>query len=193
MPVIVALVLLAQLGAPFDDPNATATPASNDQIAVDIEVAVEALNVVSVVAHVVEPGGTQSTTSLNARGDLRYGAVVTLPRADHVVVFEAVSTSDSVLSQPVTLTEIGLDPAVLTGPGFAVAEPDLEPASDGGASRWGWAAVAFGAASLAMLALWAAGPRAASAPDDPSRAVDDEVPAGATAEDSPPVAETDED
>ncbi len=169
---LTALLLFAQLGAPFVDATATGTRVG-DRIEVNLEVEVEALNLSTVLAHIADPGGEQVSVPLNERSDGRYGAVVTLPAADLVVVFEALAPGDSVLSQPMTLTALGLDPAILAPDRpFATVEPEddsvrLTPST----RRWGWAAVGLVAAALALLAFWAAGPRrghsGAGAPDSP--------------------------
>lgn len=158
---ITALLLFAQLGAPFTDAVASGTR-QGDRIEVNVEVGVDALNVSTVLAHVADPGGEQTTATLNDRGSGRYGAVLTLPAADVVVVFEALGPGDSVLSQPVTLTTLGLDPLLLEPDRpFATVEPEPDdaPLVSQASRRWGWAAVGLLATSLALLALWAAGPR----------------------------------
>ena len=163
MPVFLTFVLLAaQLGAPFIDATATGTRSGDSEIQVDLEVQIDALNVSTVFAHLSDPGGGQFTTPLNDRGDGRYGAIVTLSAADAVVVFEALAPGDSVLSQPTTLGALGLDLALL-GPDrpFATVEPEADDSLvvTPSARRWGWAAVGLLATSLALLAVWAAGPR----------------------------------
>jgi hypothetical protein len=159
-------LLLFQLGSPFVDAVAVGERAGSD-VRVDLEVEVEALNVSTVFAHVLDPGGEQFTTPLNERGPGRYGAVITLPPADLVVVFEALAVGESVLSQPSTLTELGLDAALLEGerPFASVGpEPDRDEGLTTTTRRWGWAALAAVATSLALLAFWAAGPRRAQSP-----------------------------
>lgn len=177
---LAALLLLAQLGAPFTDATASGTRVG-ERIEVVLEVGVDALNVSTVLAHLVDPGGEQVTVPLNERGDSRYGAVITLPAADLVVVFEALAPGDSVLSQPVTLTGLGLDPGILAPERpFAEVGPEDESVElTPGTRRWGWAAVGLIAAALALLAIWAAGPRRdqseggeADSPDEGSAARD---------------------
>ena len=167
---ILLSLLLAQLGSPFVEAVVTGERVG-DEIRVDLEVEVEALGVRTVLAHVLDPGGEQFTTPLREREPGRYGAVLTLAPADLVVVFEALASGDSVLSQPTTLTDLGLDPAVLEGErAFATVEPEPQPADglDPTTRRWGWAALAAVATSLALLAIWAAGPRRGQPSDEPS-------------------------
>ncbi len=184
---VTALLLFAQLGAPFTDASASGTR-QGDRIEVNLEVGVDALNISTILAHVADPGGEQTTATLNDRGSGRYGAVLTLPAADVVVVFEALAPGDSVLSQPVTLTSLGLDPVLLEPDRpFATVEPEPDdaPLVSRASRRWGWAAVGLLATSLALLALWAAGPR-----QGPRRA---QVAGDAPGDDSPgPSAEPEE-
>ena len=173
---ITVLMLLGQLGLPIVDAEATGMR-SGDRSEVDLEVGLEALNVATVLAHINDPGGEQTTMPLNDRGNGRYGAIITLPAADVVVVFEALAPGDSVLSQPTTLTALGLDGALLEPDrAFANLELEREPAANGlspAARRWGWAAVGLLAASLALLAVWAAGPRRGQADDGDESAPDE--------------------
>ena len=149
---------MVELGAPFVGASADAEEAG-DFLRVDLEVELN-VDVATVVAHVLDPGGDQETVALNHRGGARFGAVTTTERADLVVVFEAVRAGEGVLSQPTTLTELGVDPALLE-PGRGFAPPPTEAPEVVGptARRWGWAAVALGAGALALLAFWAMGSR----------------------------------
>jgi hypothetical protein len=170
-----ALLLLVDLGAPFADATADAEQAG-EFLRVDLEVELT-IDVATVVAHILDPGGGQETVALNSRGGGRYGAIATTARADLVVVFEALRAGEGVLSQPTTFTALGVDPALLeSGRGFApptTAAPEIVGPT---ARRWGWAAVALGSGALALLAFWAMGSRDEldQSEDDASEAVAEE-------------------
>ena len=103
----------------------------------------------SVVAHVIEPGGQQETISLADRGGGEFGAVLESRQIDLVVVFEVLGDEPR-QSDPLRLTELGVDRATLgmVAPLVEVAEEDDDT------SQWGWLGLGFGAAALAMLAVW---------------------------------------
>jgi len=153
----VLLVGAADLGAPFVDASADARQVVGG-IEVEIEVELN-VSVATVFAHVVIPGEDQRTVTLNPRGGGTYGGLVTVPAADLVVVFEAIDISRDVLSQPVTLTELGVDPDVFKSDRTFALPAESSRTVTPGARRWLWAAAAFGAGSLALIAWWAAGPR----------------------------------
>jgi len=123
---------------------------------IEIDLSVEAPAHATVVAHLIEPGGNQRTVALAERSPGVYGGIVEVPRIDFVVVFEAVG-SVGVQSQPVRLTELGLDPALL---GRSPTAPSTtQPGISAETRRWGWLGLGLGAAALAVLALWALGER----------------------------------
>lgn len=172
---VLALLLAVDLGAPFGAASASGEPTPAGTIEVELEV--EAGGEGSVVAHIVDPGNEQQTVSLAERGGNRFGGFVELEPGDFVVVFEWLpADGPAVQSRPVTLTELGLDPALFGG--GAIDEPrargeDLPPTT----RRWGWATLALGAAALALLAVWALG-------DYAKRAGEGEPPASPTEEPS---------
>lgn len=167
----VVLVGAADLGAPFVDGSADARRVTGG-IEVEIEVELN-VSVATVVAHVVIPGDDQRTVTLNPRGGGVYGGLVTVPAADLVVIFEAVDVNRDVLSQPVTLTELGVDPDVFqSNRTFAVPAESTRTVTPG-ARRWLWAAASLGAASLALIAWWAAGPRRLESDDTDQEAIEE--------------------
>lgn len=161
-------MMVVQLGGAFGAAEAAATLISSGEMELTLEVEVGG-NPVSVVAHLIDPGDDQTTTTLAHQGGGLYSGVTVTERADLVVVFEAVGVgNDSIMSRPVRLTELGLDPDVLIDPSIASTEEIDGLTLDAATERWGWAAVALGAAALSLLAWWALGeyPRRRRRPDE---------------------------
>lgn len=150
--VLGALLLAAVLGGSFGEASARGRALTSGQIEVQLSVEVEEAQ--SVVAHVIEPGGEQRTLPLTLDGDNLYTGSITLRKADFVVVFEALGEALSTQSQPLRLTELGLDPALLgTQPGTTVTTSEVGVDDD--TRQWGWAGLALAALSLALVAWWA--------------------------------------
>ena len=144
-----------ELGGAFGVAAAEGVAVSSGEIEVTISVVVEA-SPVNVVAYLVDPGDDQATVALGPRAGGEYAGTAISERADLVVIFEAIwADGSSETSRPVTLTELGLDPAVLLDEAGVVDTDDEELTLDAATERWGWAAVGLGAAALSLLALWA--------------------------------------
>ena len=133
----------------------------------EIDLSVSAPPGGSVVAHVIEPGGRQQTFALRERSSGRYGGVFEVGRIDLVVVFEALDGAGT-QSDPVRLTDIGLDRALLGA--LPVAPPTTASGVSSQTRVWGWLGLAMGAASLAALALWALPDKGEPATSDESLA-----------------------
>ena len=112
----------------------------------------------AVVAHLSAADEEPRVLALIDRGGNAYGIRTELPRKDYLVVFEAIGTPGE-LSQPAHLSTMGAELTFTTStvPGDS-GEPAGEPSE---ASRWGWLALALGAASLSLLAFWVLGGREA--------------------------------
>lgn len=135
------------LGEGFSEGNATGKRI-DEQLTVTLSVT--AVGNGTVVAHLLEPGGEQMTLAMADIGGGRFQGVFDSRPIDLVVVFEGVGFGGrSVQSDPVRLTEIGLDPVLLSIPVFP--RLDEEPGGDYG--RWVWLALAAGAAALALVAV----------------------------------------
>jgi hypothetical protein len=138
------------LGGDFQEASAQGRELGPDTIAVELSVRVEGAQ--AVVAHVIEPGGDQQTVPLVRREDDRYSTSIELRKADFVVVFEAVGAGGSTQSDPVRLTQMGLDPSLIGARPVTTTVPgDLSDDT----RQWGWAGLALGAIALALLAWWA--------------------------------------
>lgn len=146
---IAVVVAFLQLGGAYGAAAVEGEVTGTDSM--EVELTVEAPPGATMVAHLIEPGGAQQTVAMAERGSGMYGAFADLQRVNYVVVFEAVGEPPS---DPVTLLDLGLDPAVLgVLPGSSTTAPD--PRQGGGG--WGWLGLAAGAAALALLAVWTLG------------------------------------
>ncbi len=150
MAVLVAVAMFFQVGGFFVAPEVSGRETSASRMEIDLSVSAAPGG--SVVAHLIQPGGNQQTFALRERSSGRYGGIFEVDRIDLVVVFEALDESGA-QSDPVRLTEIGLDRALLGA--LPVAPPTTESGVSASSRGWGWLALAMAAASLAVLALWA--------------------------------------
>lgn len=110
--VVLAVVLAATVGAPFGDAEASGRRIGETSMEIDLSVSAPTGAVI--VAHLVAPGGGDELIPLRERDPGIYGAVVEVRPADFSVVFESVPP-DPAVSLPRSLTDLGLDPAVLGG------------------------------------------------------------------------------
>ncbi|HEX6947637.1 MAG TPA: hypothetical protein VF246_09835 [Acidimicrobiia bacterium] len=160
---ILALAILAAitLGGSFGEAGASTVSIESGTFVVDLYVDVN-VSAESVVAHLSTGVDDTRVLALVNRGGSRFGIRTELPRKNYMVVFEAIADTPH-LSDPVTLADLG---AEVDFPGSTVAteEPEEEPRES---TRWGWLAVALGAASLSALAFWVLGGR-----DEDEAAVD---------------------
>ena len=147
---ISVVMLVIELGGVFGAASAEATAVSSGEMEVTLSVEVGG-NPASVVAHLIDPGDNQITTTLTPSGDSFDGTLV-VERADLLVVFEAIGAGGA---SAVSLTDLGVAVDVLLEDPENVDEPDAELTLDAATQRWGWAALALGAAALSLLAWWA--------------------------------------
>lgn len=98
-----------------------------------------------------------------------WSGLVSIVRAENIRLgFELIPPEGGgpvVLSEFHSLTELGVDPAFAGVPPAATTVTTLavDTRFSGESSRWGWLAVAAGAAGLALLALWVTGSRPSGA------------------------------
>jgi hypothetical protein len=168
---VATLMALIVLGGPFGEATASGS-ADGDRLQVEFEVAVAGAPA-AVVVHAVDPGQTQETLSLVDRGGGVWGGIANFEAMNLVAVFEVVyPDGEGDVSQPTTLLELGLDPALI-GMGDVV---DVQP-DDGDrplsatTRRWGWGAAALTAIALALVAVWAMGERVRGKHAAPRRAI----------------------
>ena len=139
-----------ELGGVFGNAVASATSLSADTIRLDLSV--EADDDAAIVAHLIEPGGTQETIPLSSRGTGTFGIRTEVRKTDYLVVFEAIVGSLASQSQPFRLTDLGVDPALVGV--LPVPTTDDDEFSDS-TRQWGWAGLGLAAAALTLVALWA--------------------------------------
>lgn len=162
------------LGGVFGEAKASATELTAATMELDLEVEAHAESVV--VAHLIEPGGAQDTVPLVSRSagstNLgRFGIRTEVRKIDYVVVFEVVGEI-AAQSQPVRLTDLGVEPALLGVLPVSPTDPDeVNPAT----RLWGWAGLGLAATALAVLAFWAM-------PDRRKREKEDESPQSSVAD-----------
>ena len=149
-----ASLLLIPLGGPFVDASATAEPLG-DQLEVELIVEVDQ-SAIAVIAHLVVGGDQpQRSATLDHRSGLVYGGFVTLPIQDTVVVFELLGINGGVLSEPTSLSELGIDFTEFAGTGSTSAMVELPSSGITRQARaWLWLSIATGAAALSLLAFW---------------------------------------
>jgi hypothetical protein len=139
-----------ELGGVFGHAVASATSLSSDTIQLDLEV--EADEDAALVAHLIDPGGTQETIPLSSRGTGVFGIRTEVRKTDYLVVFEALEGSLASQSQPFRLTDLGVDPALV---GLLTLPPSEEEEISEATRQWGWAGLGLAAAALTLVALWA--------------------------------------
>ncbi len=144
------LTVAVTIGGVFGEASATGRQATAATIEVDLTV--EASDADTLVAHLIEPGADQRTVPLVDRGGGVYGIIIELRKADYVVVFEALKAGVSTQSPPFSLTDLGLDPALI---GVVPVIPTTAPEISFDTEMWGWAGLGLAALALALLAWWA--------------------------------------
>ncbi|MCH7668003.1 MAG: hypothetical protein IIC71_02175 [Acidobacteria bacterium] len=152
MILLLALLLSLQLGAPFGEADASAISVDGEFV---VELSVEAPpGPDAVFARVVDAGRELPAVALAPLGGRRYGGILTLSEVRDVrVAFEARLGVDVVVSELVTLSDLGVDPVVFD---FATS-PETSPTvkQDETPSRLPLVfGVVFAFASLVLLAIW---------------------------------------
>lgn len=148
--VLAAVLAVAELGGGFGPGFVTGSEATPTTMELELTVGLRG-SPGPVVVHLALADGEQLTRPMVERGGRTWGAILEVRRADWQVVFEDVVTGD--LSEPASLTRLGLDPALL-----GVLPPTTAPGDAAGRRPWGWLAVAVVAAVGTALALRAVPP-----------------------------------
>jgi hypothetical protein len=148
--VALSILLAVGLGAGFSDASATVISTTQQSAIVELRVVLEG-PADTVVAHLVLAGEEEVVLPMVARADGSFGVTTELKPANYEVVFETLGAAP-LQSAPMTLSALGADLGAVT----TTTEPSSSGSAGGG---WMWLAVAFGAASLSALAVWALGER----------------------------------
>ena len=157
------LVLSVPIGGAFGEAVAEGTVVGNGVISIELEV--EVPGATSVVAHILDPGDDQMTLAMNPRAGDVFAVAAEVEQADLIVVFEILDGRETIVSRPVNLSELGVDPGVLGSvvPPNRLTSDAEEEAAEGvltpAIRRNLWLAVALAAGALSLLAVWAAGPK----------------------------------
>jgi hypothetical protein len=153
--VLVLLLALAEIGGGFGGPAVTGTEATAATMEIDVSVVLDGSDG-PVVVHLALPGETTTRPLVNRNGET-WGALLEVRRADWQIVFEDVATGE--ISNPLSLTELGLDPALLGSlpGGTPPGERDTATTS----MAWGWlaAAVLAGGGAIALASAGRRKPR----------------------------------
>ncbi len=145
------VIVLAQAAGGFTDAKAEGEPAGDGRITVELSVRTAPGGVVA--AHLLDTEGTQTTVAMVEATSGFYTAITEIGLVDMVVVFEAVSTP-SFSSTALTLTEMGLDPALLGMTGPPRDDGSLVEDGPSGRNPW-WLALAALTVAGATAAGWA--------------------------------------
>ena len=167
--ILLAVLFLIPAGDGFGEATAAATEVASDTISVDIQVEIPNRSSGSVVVHLIEPGEQQQTVALRDRGAGTYGATFEARKVDLVAVFESLGSVPR-QSEPLRLTELGVERSVLGMEPLVGPLVDVVEGESNENSQWGWLGLAFGAAALALLAFWVLG---SDGPKPPDLDVDD--------------------
>lgn len=150
MPILFALLLSVTLAAPFGDAEARALEMGSG-MTIEVSVAVDGGRS-AVLARVVAIAGELPPVALVDQGNGRWVGILRLSgREDVRVAFEAIGGGgESVISDLTTLTELGVDPAVISP-----SRPTRPPVEESGPNWWLLGGVAAGLAALVLLVVWA--------------------------------------
>ena len=157
---VALVVLLIPLASPFGEATATAT-STDGGLWLDVSVEVRGTPVAVVVRGVGAGGSELPPVALADQGDGTWAGIVQLPVIENILLgFEAIpATGPTTMSEFHTLTELGVDRAVLAidRPESSFGGEIAEEMVTADSQRWGWLGLAAGAAALTLLALWAIG------------------------------------
>ena len=149
MSVLLALVLSVVLGAPFGAAEARALEVDAG-MTIEVSVAVDSGRS-AVLARTVAFAGELPPVALIDQGDGSWVGVLRFSgREDVQVAFEAIKPNGSSdISELSTLTELGVDPAVVSP-----TRPTVPPAPEPGPNWWLIGGIAAGVAAFGLLIWW---------------------------------------
>jgi len=149
MLVVVAFVLSVVLGAPFGEAEARALEVDTG-MTIEVSVGVDS-GQSAVLARVVAFAGELPPVALVDQGDGRWVGILRLSgREDVQVAFEAIDGGgSSEISELSTLTELGVDPAVVSP-----TRPTTPPAEEPSPNWWLIGGAVAGIGALVLLVVW---------------------------------------
>jgi hypothetical protein len=178
MKTVLAFILVSlPLSSPFGEASATAT-STDGGLRFEVSVEVQGSPVAVLVRGVGSGASELPPVALGDQGDGTWAGIVQLPVVENIRVgFEFIPASGPAsVSDLHTLTDLGVDRAVFEHPAPSTSQSDEdEPLVSPEGRRWGWMALAAGAAALTLIALWAIGSVRRVEGDEIVESVDDEA------------------
>ncbi len=167
MPILFALFLSVTLAAPFGDAEARALEIDSG-MTIEVSVTVDGGRS-AVLARVIAVAGELPPVALVDHGNGTWIGIVRLSgREDVQVAFEAIDGGgNSDISDLTSLTELGVDPAVISA-----SRPTQPPPTENGPNWWLIGAVAAGLAALGLLVVWAVGFKVDKRSENPDNSED---------------------
>ena len=167
MPILLALLLSVTLAAPFGNAEARALEIDSG-MTIEVSVAVDGGRS-AVLARVVAAAGELPPVALVDQGNGHWIGIVRLSgREDVQVAFEAIDGGgQSEISELVSLTDLGVDPAVVS-----TSRPTHPPPEETGPNWWLIGGIGAGLAALALLVVWAVGFKVDKRSENPDNSED---------------------
>jgi hypothetical protein len=166
--ILMTLLAAVILGGVFGSAEADVESVDDNHMVLDVKVEVIG-SAEAVVAHLSFRNEPTLTLPLLNRGDGIFGLRTELQPKNYIVVFETIGARGE-SSEPVSLAELGADlrppdtddPTTTTAPNGELSDQSRQML---------WLAIAFGAASLSLLAFWVLGGRSEEDDGDEEDAV----------------------
>lgn len=167
MPILSVLLLSVTLAAPFGDAEARALEIDSG-MTIEVSVAVDGGRS-AVLARVVAISGELPPVALVDQGNGRWVGILRFSgREDVRVAFEAIDGGgQSEISDLTTLTDLGVDPAVISP-----SRPTQPPPEEPGPNWWLLGGIAAGLAALVLVVVWAVGNKVDKRTENPDNSTD---------------------
>lgn len=167
MPILFALLLSVTLTAPFGNAEARALEIDSG-MTIEVSVVVEGGRS-AVLARAVALAGELPPVALVDQGNGTWVGILRFSgREDVTVAFEAIDGGgESVISDLTSLTDLGVDPAVISP-----TRPTQLPPEETGPNWWLVGGIAAGLGALILLVVWAAGNRVDKQAENPDNSTD---------------------
>jgi len=154
MPILFALLFSVTLTAPFGNAEARALEIDSG-MTIEVSVVVDGGRS-AVLARAVSAAGELPPVALADQGNGQWMGILRFSgREDVQVAFEAIDGGgQSDISDLVSLTDLGVDPAVISS-----TRPTQLPPENTGSNWWLVGGIAAGLAAIALFVVWAIGDR----------------------------------